>query len=186
MADDLDLYGVFDDVDMDAIDTSKVGGSFELLPDGEYLVQAVDGKIDKKDNGNVGMKLTFEVMSGPHEGRKIFEYFNIRHTSVEAQRIALELLTTLWRDALGNTGAPANAEQLMFKPALAKVGKQKRKDGEGFDNRIRRFMSANGGQAPQAKAAPSQAARPAQSAPAQQSKQTASRAPDWMKSRTAA
>lgn len=149
-----DLSDVLGGVNLDDVDTSERGG-FTPLPPGEYMVQIVDGEVVRKDSGDAMMKLVFEVMEGEFENRKLFENLNIRHSNPTAQKIALETLTELWRDAMGCSGNPANVEQMTFKPVRAKVAVEKRKDTGDMQNRIKRFFPLNGAP-PEQKTAPAQ------------------------------
>lgn len=167
MSDDLsDLLG---GVSLDDVDTSERGG-FTPLPPGEYMVQIVEGEVIRKDSGDAMMKLVFEVMDGEFANRKLFENLNIRHSNPTAQKIAVETLTELWRDAMGCSGNPANVEQMTFKPVRAKVAVEKRKDTGDMQNRIKRFFPLNGTPperpaAAQSRPAPAQTSAPRGNAP---------------------
>lgn len=178
MSDD-DLSDVLGGVNLEDVDTSERGG-FTPIPPGEYMVQIVEGSVIRKDNGDAMMKLCFEVMDGEFEGRKLFENLNIRHSNPTAQKIALETLTELWRDAMGGSGNPPNVEVMTFKPVRAKVAVEKRKDTGDMQNRIKRFFPLNG-------APPEQKVAPAQSRP-QATTAAAPRgnAPSFLKNRKSA
>ncbi|MFG1389069.1 DUF669 domain-containing protein [Xanthobacter versatilis] len=164
MMNDDDLSDVLGGVNLDDVDTSERGG-FTPLPAGEYMVQIVEGGVVRKDNGDAMMKLVLEVMDGEFTGRKLFENLNIRHSNPTAQKIALETLTELWRDAMGGSGNPPNVEIMTFKPVRAKVAVEKRKDTGDMQNRIKRFFPLNGAP-PEQKAAAAPARQATTSAPA--------------------
>ncbi|MFG1340391.1 DUF669 domain-containing protein [Xanthobacter autotrophicus] len=151
MIDD-DLSDVLGGVNLDDVDTSE-RGSFTPIPAGDYMVQVVEGSVVRKDNGDAMMKLVFEVMDGEFANRKLYENLNIRHSNPTAQKIALETLTELWRDAMGGSGNPPNVEVMTFKPVRAKVTIEKRKDTGEPQNRFKRFFPLNGAALPQQKAA---------------------------------
>lgn len=164
MMNDDDLSDVLGDVNLDDVDLSERGG-FTPIPAGEYMVQITEGSVVRKDNGDAMMKLCFEVMDGEFENRKLFENLNIRHSNPTAQKIALETLTELWRDAMGGSGNPPNVEVMTFKPVRAKVAVEKRKDTGEMQNRIKRFFPLNGAP-PEQKATSAAQARPATTAAA--------------------
>ena len=180
MSDD-DLSDVLDGVNLDDVDTSE-RGSFTPIPPGEYMVQIIEGSVVRKESGDAMMKLVFEVMDGECEGRKLYENLNIRHSNPTAQKIALETLTELWRDAMGGSGNPGNVEQMTFKPVRAKVTVEKRKDTGEPQNRFKRFYPLNGGAPPEQKAAP--AATQGRPAPAAQ--QPRGNAPSFLRNRKTA
>lgn len=154
MMNDDDLSDVLGGVNLDDVDTSE-RGSFTPIPAGDYMVQVVEGSVVRKDNGDAMMKLMFEVMDGKFANRKLYENLNIRHSNPTAQKIALEMLTELWRDAMGGSGNPPNVEVMTFKPVRARVAVEKRKDNGEMQNRIKRFFPLNGSAPPQQKAEPS-------------------------------
>lgn len=170
---DMDLADVLDGMDIENTDLSQ-RGAIEVLPPGEYIVQATEGSVVRKDNGDAMIKLTFEIMDGDYSNRKLWTNLNIRHSNPIAQRIATEELTELWRDAMGGAGNPPSVENLLWKPVKVKVAVEKRKDTGENQNRIKRYMPASGG-APAGKATPSQAPKATASAP------PAGNRPAWLK-----
>ena len=161
-----DLSDVLTGINLDEVDTSERGG-YSPLPAGEYMVQIIEGEVIRKDSGDAMMKLVFEVMDGEFANRKLFENLNIRHSNPTAQKIALETLTELWRDAMGGSGNPPNVDAMTAKPVRAKVAVEKRKDTGDMQNRIKRFFPLNSAST----ATPSTAqTRPTQSAAASQTR----------------
>lgn len=67
------------------------GADFEPIPSGDYDVVCKEAKI-KQTKAGTGeyISATFEVVSGPHDGRLIFENFNIKNQNPQAVQIALE------------------------------------------------------------------------------------------------
>jgi hypothetical protein len=49
----------------------KPAGDF-IVPRGEYVALLTEGFAHKAKTGTAGIKLIFEIMGGPHEGRKLF------------------------------------------------------------------------------------------------------------------
>lgn len=170
------LDDVLDGVDLQNTDTSQ-RGTFTPIPPGEYLIQATEGSVVRKDNGDAMIKLTFEIMEGEFAERKLFVNLNIRHSNPVAQRIATEELTEIWRDAMGGTGNPPNTDAMLWKPIRAKVAVEKRKDTGEPQNRVKRYFSA-GGEAPNARTAQA-AVQPQRQTSATQP--TQGRRPDWLK-----
>lgn len=171
------LHDVLDGVDLENTDTSQ-RGQISVIPPGEYMVQATEGSVVRKDSGDAMIKLTFEIMEGEFANRKLWTNLNIRHSNPIAQRIATEELTELWRDALGGHGNPPSVENLLWKPLKVKVAVEKRKDTGDQQNRIKRYLPAVGS-APAGKAAPAAAQSSSRPAPAA-SQQTGNR-PAWLK-----
>lgn len=164
---DLDLAQILDENDVNLDEVEIQERSSDPVPAGEYLVSAIEGDVVRKDDGKVGLKLTWEIQSGPHEGRRLWEYLNIVHSNADAQRIAIERLTQIWRDSMGGTGRPG-VDDLLMRPIMAKVTIQKRKDTGEYQNRISKYYSAETAP-PAAKAAPAAAPKAApKAAPAAQ------------------
>jgi len=152
--------------------------NLEPLPLGDYLVQITEAKRVNKDNGDVLVKLTFQVMDGQFEGRFIWENLNLRHSNPQAQEIAQRSYTELWRDAMQLTSPPQVLQDLEWKPVIAKIGVEKRKDTGEMQNRIKQFKPYG-----QTAPAPAQTARPAvtQGARPAAAPATQGRAPSFLK-----
>ena len=150
---DDNLIAYFDDIDLEQVDTSQ-RGTIEPIPAGEYLVEAIEGSVVAKDNGDAMIKLTFEIKDGPYANRKLWTNLNIRHSNPIAQRIAIEELTELWRDAMGRPGKPNGSDDLLWTPVIAKVSVEKRKDTGEMQNRIKKYLPATGAKASPKPAAP--------------------------------
>lgn len=142
--------------DPDAIEEDA---GFEPLPAGDYLAQIIESEItDTKSGTGQMLKLTFEIMSGQHESRRIWDRLNIVNQNPDAQRIAQQQLKRLC-DACG-TGAISDSEELHFKPLNIRVGIKIDKSGEYRpQNTITKCWEAVGAQ-------PTQAAKPAPAKPA--------------------
>ncbi len=114
-------------------------GSFEPLPPGDYLLQVADSELKEKSNGDCGLNLTLEVVEGEFQGRKLWDYLNIRHSSAQAQAIAQRRLA----DYCLATGAGTirDSEELHFRPFIGKVSREPRKDTGEMSNRIKAVRS---------------------------------------------
>ena len=94
---------------------------FDALPAGDYHAQIVESEMKTTKNGDGQMlKLTMEIISGPLEGRKIFDNLNLNHPNEMTQRIAMQSLAKIC-NAVG-VAAVEDSEVLHFKPMMVKVG----------------------------------------------------------------
>lgn len=137
---------------------------FDALPAGDYHCQIVDSEMKATKNGDGQMlKLTLDVISGPHEGRKLFDNLNLNHPNEMTQRIAMQSLAKIC-NAVG-VAALQDSEELHFKPLMVKLGFGK---GDYADrNQVKGYKAVGAvvsGPAPRP-AGPAPAARPAASAP---------------------
>lgn len=66
----------------------KEDKGFEALPVGTYrlMIDDVETKPTKENNGKL-VNVTFLVVGGEYEGRKVWDRFNIENKSADAQRI---------------------------------------------------------------------------------------------------
>lgn len=138
---------------------------FEPIPAGDYLAQIIDSEIAPTKAGTGQMlKLTYEIMDGELENRRLWDRLNIVNPNADAQRIAHQQLKKLC-DALG-TGPIQDSEELHFKPVIIQVSVKQDKNGDfGPQNVIRKF-TALAGEA-EVKPASKAAAQKAPSKPAQ-------------------
>lgn len=60
----------------------------DLIPAGVYEAVITDSKTQAiKSGAGVGINITFEIISGEHKSRKVWQWINYQHTNQEAQRI---------------------------------------------------------------------------------------------------
>lgn len=152
---------------------------FDVLPSGNYEAQVIESSVaaTKAGDGTI-LKLTWEIISGQFERRKVWQNLNIENPSAEAQGIGQRQLAQVC-EATG-AGAVRDSEELHFKPCLIVVGIEKDKTGQYQDknkvNRVKPLGGAAPPARPAARAAPP--AQPAQrQAPPQQARQPARAAP---------
>ena len=70
--------------------------SRDPVPADVYEALITDSEIRATRTGNgKGINLTFEIVSGPHKGRKVFAWINFQHPKAEAQRIGQEELARI-------------------------------------------------------------------------------------------
>jgi hypothetical protein len=157
----------------DSSTVEKRENNFELLPAGWYVAQITESDIVKLKSGKGdGIKLTFDILSDSHRGRKIWQTLNVRHEIADTERIAQEQLGQLC-DSIGIVRMTDTAE-LHNKPMQVKVKVRVSKDPQYEDqNEIIGYKSVGGASAPSMQI-PARAAAPAASAPASSS-------PPWAK-----
>jgi hypothetical protein len=94
--------------------------SFEPIPAAKYnaVIEATEIKPTSKGDGK-RLNLTFSVIGGEFNNRKIFEGLNIENPNSEAQRISLENLSAICHAI--NVMDLRDTEQLHGKPLVIKV-----------------------------------------------------------------
>jgi hypothetical protein len=144
-------------------DTGAAGGSYDPIPEGEYVLKALEAeeKSTAKGDGSY-IKVKFEVAKGEHTGRLLWQNFNINNPSEKAQRIGRQQLVA-WATACGKPDAD-DTDKLLEKPFRAAVSIEKGTGGYSDSNRIKAFLFDQD-DAPKA-AAPKPAPKPAAAAPA--------------------
>lgn len=133
----------------------------DLFPQGTYHVQVIENSIEEARSGNgKKLNLTFEVLDGDFQNRRMFESLNIGNVNEQSREIAQRSLRKLAK-AVGVQGEFDDADVLMFKSLLIDVAIRKDKNGQYPDrNTIRKFIPYDNGPAPQVatNAAPSRPA----------------------------
>jgi hypothetical protein len=116
--------------------------SFDPIPNGEYLAVITDSaQKDTRSNTGWYLALTFTIIEGEHEGRKLWSNLNLSNPNDQAVEIAQRELATICR-AIDVT-APKDSEELHDKPLLIKVTTEKRKDTGELTNRIKAYGQAD-------------------------------------------
>lgn len=115
-----------------AFDTTTVApreNSYELIPAGSYPAVIEESDIVPLNSGNgQALKLTFRIVDGQYNGRKVWARLNIRHSSPEAERIAQQQLRELC-DAIGVVRMQDTVE-LHNKPLTIRVKIREDKSGQ--------------------------------------------------------
>jgi hypothetical protein len=146
-------------------DTGVAGGSYDPIPEGEYVLKALDAE-EKATSAGTGsyIKVKFEVVKGEHVGRLLWQNFNINNPSEKAQRIGRQQLVA-WATACGKPEAD-DTDKLLEKPFRADVAIEKGTGGYKDSNRIKAFLfeQADAPAAPKAAAKPAAKAAPAPAA----------------------
>ena len=95
--------------------------SRDPVPADVYEALITDSEIRATRTGNgKGINLTFEIVSGPHKGRKVFAWINFQHPKAEVQRIGQEELARICK-AVG-IGRLEDTAQLHNLPMMITVG----------------------------------------------------------------
>lgn len=143
----------------DATSVAPAQKSFGPLPNGTYecVINNGDIKATKAGTGEY-LELEFQVISGEHAGRRVWERLNINNPNKQAEDIAREQLAGLCM-AL-NIPKLSDTDELLDIPVNVYIEIDRK---EPDRNRIRGYSSA-GAPAPAARPAPAQA--PAAAAPA--------------------
>lgn len=132
--------------DSSEVDVNE-GPSYELVPEGEYTLKAIDAEEKETSTGGEMIVGKFEIVGGKHDGRWIWMNFNIKNRSEAAQRIGRQQLVA-WATACGKPDAD-DTDKLLDKRFNAIVGIQKGTGGYKDSNTIKQFLF---GDAPSPKA----------------------------------
>lgn len=135
--------------------------------------QVIESDVMETKNGGVGLKLTFEVIEGPHERRKVWGFINVQNPSPEAQRIGQSELRELC-EAVG-LGPITDSEVLHFKPLMLKCGPDKQDNSK---TAVKGYKPYERGGAVQA-ARPVSQPRPAQASQTAQHREPATASAGW-------
>jgi hypothetical protein len=135
---------------------------FDPVPAGRYLAQVIESNLsDTKDGMGQVLSLTWEIMSGHHEGRMVFDRVNIRNKKEKTQAFGLRQFANIYT-AIGLSSI-SDSEELHFRPLMIDVVIKEDKTGQyGPQNNIKKYSPQNEA-APTARA---QTATPAQTTPA--------------------
>lgn len=149
-------------------DPSQVKDERQLMPDGTYAAQVIESDVvpTKAGNGQI-LKLTWEIIEGPLERRRVWDQINIANQNAQAQEIGQRQLKRLC-EALG-LGPIGDSKQLEFKPVRIRVGTQKGEGGYDDRNVVKGFEPYPGrGPGPARETAQNPAPQTAYQPPAQQ------------------
>jgi len=102
---------------------------FEPFPPGWYQAQIIENSVEHARNGD-GMYLlaVFEILSGDHRGRRIYQNVTLQNESQQAVEIGQRLLADIYT-AIGITAPTKDIGVMLFKPVMARVGIKRDKDG---------------------------------------------------------
>lgn len=123
--------------------------NFEVMPKGEYRLRATGDELkDTKNGDGQYLAVTFEVHSGEHKGRKIWQNFNIVNPSEKAQNIGREQVAG-WARACGKPNAK-DSNELIDRPFSCILDIEKGTGGYSDKNIIKSFLTGEEKSAPKA------------------------------------
>ena len=132
-------------LDFDVSSVEPAVNTYELLPRGRYLAMIINSDIrDTKAGDGTYVEWTFEVMEGPHKGRRLWERMNFRNKNQTTEQIAKRNLAAL-SIACGFPDHVGETEGLHNIPIFIEVIREMPKDGSAERNQIRGY-SAGGAQ----------------------------------------
>jgi len=126
--------------DLRGFDANTVEPStdFEPIPAGTYEALIIDSAMKTTRSGDGQfLELVFEVIAGPHKGRRLWARLNLTNANATAVAIARAELSAICR-ATGIM-APRDSVELHNLPLVLKVGLKKRSDTQELQNVIRGY-----------------------------------------------
>lgn len=150
----------FMDQSFDDTAVSASTGVPEPVPPGDYtlMAESTEAALTKDQTGAM-LKVTFSVVEGQYEGRKIFTQFNVRNKNMQAQQIGIgELKALCLACEIEYDAVKAESDMLLHKPFQARVGMEKEQINQTTSqpypprNRILKYFPA-GASAPAANTA---------------------------------
>ena len=111
---------------------------FSVIPAGRYeaVVVASDVKPTKAGTGHY-LELTFQIIEGEHNGRRLWARLNLENANETAVKIARGELSAICR-AVGVL-QPKDSSELHDRPLVISVKTRKRKDDGELENVIRGY-----------------------------------------------
>lgn len=135
-------------------------GTLEPVPAADYRVMIVESEdFETKSGTGVRTQLVFEIIEGPHKGRKLFENLNLINENKIAVRIARAELSSICVACGGLK--PQGTEELHHIPMMVRVGQKKREDTGDMQNTMKKFWPLNSETAAPAKQQKTEDARQA-------------------------
>lgn len=153
------LFSAFD------ANTVDPAGTFEALPTGDYQVMIIDSAMEptKLGNGHF-LKLTLQVIDGPHKDATLFDRLNLDNPNPKAVEIAQRTLSAICH-AIGVLQVQDSA-QLHNRPLNARVIYKPAANGYDAGNDIKGYKPLGPVSAAAAVPAAAPAAAPAWQQPA--------------------
>jgi hypothetical protein len=113
------------------------------VPAGTYLAHITESDVQPLKSGKgTGLKLTFEIIDGPHKGRRVWENLNIQHENEDTQRIAQSQLSALCHAV--NVIKLQDTAALHMKPVTIKVVVREAQGQYQASNNIKGYEAAAG------------------------------------------
>ncbi len=154
---------------LNGIRTAEVQ-DYSPIPEGDYTVKVNDTELKATKSGKGQyIKVEFTVLGPKHQGRKLFENFNIINDNTETARIAKQQIKSLML-AGGMTAEQVqkfnDTDQLLGLTCCARVSVRDDGGEYGPQNRIKRFTKMEAAGAPASGGSFSSAFAAPQAAPA--------------------
>jgi hypothetical protein len=150
--------------DLGFFDPNAVNDERELIAAGKYTAQITESDVVPTKAGTGSMlKLKWQIMGGPAQGRVLFDQINLSNPNAQAVQIGQQQLKRICV-ALG-LGPIQNSAQLHLRPCMITVGV---KDGDGQygpQNVIKAYASLSGPAPTSANAPPPAGPAPANAPP---------------------
>jgi hypothetical protein len=163
----------------DANTVTPDAGTPAPVPAGLYFAKIIESSVDPLKSGNgEGLKLVWQIVDGPHKGRRVFDHLSVRHTNPKTESIAQGRLSAICHAV----GRPVINNTLDLHDIVARIKVSVTIDPTGQyepKNEVKGIEPA-GAQAPQAPQAPMFATGPAAAAPAAAAPAARS-TPPWQK-----
>ena len=136
-------------INIDNVDIGPDAGTgYGLLPEGKYLAKVTESKVQPTRSGNGQiLELTWQIQSGPHERRLIWDKITLIHTSADAQRIGKETWKKACR-AAGISYAPQDSSEIHQKPVVIMVKTKPASNGYEASNAVKAYYPAPAQAAP--------------------------------------
>lgn len=147
---------------------------FQILPEGEYRVQAVKSEMRPTKSGD-GQYLwfEFEILDGEYANQRLWDRLNLVNQNTQAREIAERQFSALCH-ATGAIGV-SDSEEIHHRPCIAVVKVRPAKGDYGPSNDIKTYKPADG----------STSNKPTGAKPSP-AKQEAKPSKPWLRNRTAA
>lgn len=113
---------------------------FAPIPAGEYIcvISEEEMKMTRNNNGQY-LKLTFEIIEGEYQGRKIWGNLNLENPNADAVRIARADLSAICRAV--NVMQLTDTTQLLNIPLVIKLAVRKNRETDEFENAIKGYKA---------------------------------------------
>jgi hypothetical protein len=123
----------------------ETGDGFDLLPAGEYVAQAIEGRVGPPKTGN-GQQLTlvWNITEGEHENRQVWQNIGFLHPKAGAQFYGQKMLNSVIA-AVGCVTPLETVEPLLWTPVRIGIVIEKDPTGAYPDkNRVVKVRAFNG------------------------------------------
>lgn len=128
--------------DLNGFDAHTIDPETELgaVPAGKYLAMIVESEMKPTKNGDGQyLQLTFQIIDGQFNGRKVWARLNLLNASEQAMRIAKAELSAICRAVA--VMKPKDSCELHDRPLLITIRQRKDKDSDEVTNEVRGFQS---------------------------------------------